>query len=58
MTMQEQMDADVLATENDGGEPFLFEGKEFIGQRTTIVDGTAMVENGFELMLDFKLTVR
>jgi hypothetical protein len=58
MTMQEQMEADVLATENDGGFQFLFQGKPFIAQRTPVVGKLAMADSGFEANFDFTMEVR
>lgn len=58
MTQTEQFSADVAGVEPEGLQLCKFEGKEFRGQRTPIIDGTAMVEDGFALMLDFKLVVR
>jgi len=58
MTFKEQCEADVLAIEPEGQLTFVYAGKEYVGQRTPIVDKLGMVENGFELSFDFTMEVR
>jgi hypothetical protein len=58
MTQTEQMEADVLATENEGGEQFLFQDKPFMCQRMPITSELAMDDSGFALKLDCAIEVR
>lgn len=58
MTQAQQFDADVAAIEPEGEITFVYQGKEYIGQRTPIVDKLGMVDAGFELGFDFTMEVR
>jgi|SRR6185312_9858578 len=58
MTLNEQFDADVLATENEGGEQFLFQGRPFVCQRTPATGKLVMVDAGYELDFDLTIEVR
>lgn len=55
---QAQFDADVAAVEGDALVTFVFNGKEYIGQRTSIKSQLMMVDAGFEQAFDFILSVR
>ena len=57
-----QFDADVAAIEPEadvnGPLVFRYQGKEFNGQKTSIVDKLAMADAGFEPGFDFSMEVR
>lgn len=55
---QAQFDADVAAVEGDALMFFLFKGKQYIGQRTPVVDMLQMEDAGWHQKFDCTLEVR
>jgi hypothetical protein len=58
MTQTEQFEADVAAIEPEGLITFQFEGKDYVCQKTPLMDKLAMADAGMEEGIDFSIDVR
>ena len=58
MTLAQQFDADVAGIEAEVPVSFKFNGIQYAGSRTPIMDRQAMEDAGFSQAFDFQLIVR